>query len=159
MSEEPEKDSPKATKKRKANLNQEAAQERPTKRVKQAASKTSKKQVTSDVESDVEMEANSKMKVPSRKKLKQSKPTIDDSDEEDEEIPSRKGKQAKQREYSSAIDSDSGAVVPPKSPEVGTLGRASWLLTHVSIQVIESALTEEKRIPAADVAEVTIANV
>jgi hypothetical protein len=129
MSEEPEKGGPKATKKRKA---KEADQERPTKRVKQAAPKVSKRQVTSDIESDVEMEANSKIKVSSQKKSKQSKQTIDDSEEEEEKIPSRKAKQVRQREYSSAIDSDSGAVVPPKSPEVGTLWQGK-LVTHACL--------------------------
>jgi hypothetical protein len=131
MSEEPEKDGPKATKKRKANSKQEADQERPTKRVKQAP-KVSKKQVTSDIESDVETEANSKIKVSSQKKSRQAKQTIDDSDEENEKIPSRKAKQVKQREYSSAIDSDSGAVIPPKSPEVGTLWQGK-LVTHACL--------------------------
>jgi hypothetical protein len=128
MSEEPEKDGPKATKKRKANSKQEAEQERPTKRVKQSAPKVNKKQVISGVESDIEMEAHSKIKVSGQKKPKQ---TIDDS-EEDEKIPSRKAKHAKQREYSSAIDSDSGAVVPPKSPEVSVLPQ-SMLVTHTCL--------------------------
>lgn len=132
MFEEPEKDGSKATKKRKANSKQETTEERPTKRVRQAAPKVNKKQVTSDFESDLEMEVNSKIKVLGQKKPKQSKQTIDDSSEEDEETPSRKAKQAKQREYSSALDSDSGAVVPPKSPEVGALWQ-SKLVTHTCI--------------------------
>jgi glucan-binding YG repeat protein len=120
MSKERENDSPKPTKKRKANARPEAPQERPAKRVKQAVPKVSKKQVTSGVNSDIEMEAKPKMKAPSQKKPKVSKQTIDDSEEE-EEPSSTNSKKMKQREYSSAIDSDTGAAVPPKSPEVGIL--------------------------------------
>lgn len=124
MTVESDGDAPITTKKRKSASTRDEPEERPTKRVKQTASKASKKQAK--IEEDFEDEPNEKpaKKVASRKEsTKKSKQKIDDSDEEEEEkVPAKKAHKA----------------IPPKSPE----------MSHV-------APVEEKRIPAADVAEMS----
>lgn len=124
MTVESDGDAPITTKKRKSASTRDEPEERPTKRVKQTASKASKKQAK--IEEDSEDEPNEKpaKKVASRKEsTKKSKQKIDDSDEEEEEkVPAKKAHKA----------------IPPKSPE----------MSHV-------APVEEKRIPAADVAEMS----
>lgn len=121
MSKEPEKERPESTKKRKSNARQEDGDERPAKRVKQA--KTSKKMVNSESDLDTEakpsQKSNSKPKPKpaSREKRKKSRQTIEDSDEGEGGAHSR---MIKQREDSSAVDSDLEAAGPPRSPEVCT---------------------------------------
>lgn len=153
MSTGPEEESPKPSKKRKPSSKQAEQDERPTKRIKQTASKASnKKEITTEDDSDVQMETISTKKRTSHKKVvKRPKQTVEDSNDE-EEIPSKRTKNTKQREYSSAVDSDPEAPIPPKSPEVRRRRSINAEITY--LQNVGMKIATEKRIPAADVAEV-----